>query len=136
MNTTPAEETLPLRQLISTMFQNFSDGDIEGMERLLAPDCTLWDLFVPDLVAGTQQRLQFHEADRAQSKARGELTWNIRFVREEIWDDFALMCYYFDFTYAEPNGMQATVRITDVLRRTDGEWHIIHHHEGRSPAQD
>ncbi|GGO61931.1 YybH family protein [Nonomuraea cavernae] len=133
--TTPAErqELDRLRQLITTLFENFGNGDIDAMETLLADDCTLWDLFVPDLVVGRQQRLDFHETDRAQSKARGEFAWNINFVREEMWGDVALLCYYFDFTYGEPNAMSASVRITDLLRRRDGEWKIVHHHEGRTP---
>ena len=100
---------------------------------MLADDCTVWDVFTPEFIVGKEARREFHEKDRAQSKARGPLTWDSRFVRVDVWGDLALACYYLDFEYQEPGAMTGSVRITDVLRREEGKWTVIHHHEGLIP---
>ena len=48
--------------------------------------------------------------------------------------DTALARYYLNFAYAPPNAASGRIRITDVLRRFDGRWKIVHHHEGLVPT--
>lgn len=130
---TGTDETAALRAAVLTMFERFAQGDIAGMEEVLADDCTLWDLATPRLIAGPAERNAFHDGDREQSRARGALTWEVEFLREDVWGDVGLVCYTYDFAYAPPNPAAVTVRITDVLRRVDGAWSIVHHHEGPVP---
>lgn len=122
-----------IERAIRSIFESFQSGDIHGLEDMLAEDCTVWDVFTPEFIVGREARREFHEADRAQSQARGPLTWNARFVRTEVWNDLALACYYLNFEYQEPGAMTGSVRITDLLRRENGRWSVIHHHEGLIP---
>ncbi|MEI6250618.1 MAG: nuclear transport factor 2 family protein [Actinomycetes bacterium] len=126
-------EQVEIKRVINLIFESFQAGDIEGMEKLLAHDCSVWDVFTPEFVIGTEARREFHEKDKAQSKARGALTWGSRFVRLDVWGDLALACYYLDFEYQEPGAMVGSVRITDVLKQINGAWQVIHHHEGLIP---
>ncbi len=130
---TSQAERNEIMSVVNSVFESFEAGDILGIEKTLAEDSSVWDVFTPQLVIGREGRREFHEADKAQSTARGKLTWNSRFVRVDVWGDTALACYYLDFEYKEPNAMIASVRITDLLRRIDGAWKIMHHHEGIIP---
>ena len=126
-------ERAEIERAIRSIFENFQAGNIHGLESMLADDCTVWDVFTPEFIVGKEGRREFHEADKAQSQARGALTWNARFVRVDVWEDLALACYYLDFEYEEPGAMIGSVRITDLLRRQLGKWIVIHHHEGLVP---
>jgi len=52
----------------------------------------------------------------------------------DVWGDVAVARYLLEFEYQPPGALIGTVRITDVLRRIDGRWLIVHHHEGLVPA--
>jgi hypothetical protein len=62
------------------------------------------------------------------------LSWDMETPVIDHWDDTALARYYFNFAYKPPNAASGRIRITDVLRRFDGKWKIVHHHEGLVPA--
>ncbi|MSZ87659.1 MAG: DUF4440 domain-containing protein, partial [Actinobacteria bacterium] len=95
-------ERVEVERAIRSIFENFQSGDVHGLESVLADDCTVWDVFTPEFIVGKEARREFHEKDKAQSKARGPLTWDSRFVRVDVWGDLALACYYLDFEYQEP----------------------------------
>ena len=119
---------------IRGMFERFAAHDPHGVEAALHPDCTVWDLFVPELICGVEARRRFHEDDQQQAQARGALTLNIDDPLIDVWGDTAVARYFLHFRYEPPNAISGTVRITSVLRRTQGEWRIVHHHEGLLPG--
>ncbi len=119
---------------IRRMFEDFVDHDADAVESALHEDCTVWDVFVPDLIMGKETRLAYHQADQAQSQARGPLDLRVEMLRTDVWDDFALSRYLVRFDYQPPNATAGVVRITTVLRRIEGEWVIVHHQEGMIPA--
>lgn len=119
---------------IRHMFDEFRAHRPEGVEAALHADCTIWDVFVPDLIQGKANRVKYHAADQAQSQARGPLTLTVDEPVTTVWGDTALARYYLRFTYAPPNATSGAVRITSVLRRENGRWSIVHHHEGIVPG--
>ena len=52
----------------------------------------------------------------------------------DVFGDAAVARYLLEFEYQPPRALMGTVRITDVLRRIDGRWVIVHHHEGLVPT--
>ncbi len=119
---------------IQHMFDLFCAHDAAGVEAALHDDCTVWDVFVPDLIQGKETRLAYHEADQAQSLARGPLDLRVEWLRTDVWGDTALARYLVRFDYEAPNATSGVVRITSVLRRQeDGRWLIVHHQEGMIP---
>lgn len=129
-----SNETKAVAAAIHGMFQRFAEHDEAGTEAALHPDCTVWDLFVPDLIVGVEARRKFHADDQKQAQARGPLTLNIDEPLVDVWGDTALARYFLHFRYEPPNAVSGTVRITSVLRRTEGKWLIVHHHEGLLPG--
>ena len=120
--------------LIQGVFDSFAQRDVQGMEDLLHDDCTLWDLFEPELIEGKEEREAFHERDKTQSMARGRLRIAIDPLKLDVYDDVAVARYWLKFHYEPPNATSGRVRITDVLLRTPNGWRIVHHHEGMAPS--
>ena len=119
--------------LIQGVFDSFADRDVQGMEDVLHEECTVWDLFEPELIEGREEREAFHERDKTQSMARGALRISIDPLKLDVYDDVAVARYWLEFDYEPPNATSGRVRITDVLLRTPSGWLIVHHHEGMAP---
>jgi len=123
-----------LIEIIHARFAAFKDDDVPGLEHHLADEITLWDVFVPQLIRGPDERRAYRQADQAQMRARGPLTIKIEEPVIDIWPAFAVARYYLAFSYEPPNPASGTVRITDVFKNADGKWLIVHHHEGLVPT--
>jgi ketosteroid isomerase-like protein len=128
------EAAREIEATIRVMFQKFMDHEPGGVESALHDDCTVWDVFTPDLIQGRAERERFHEADQKQAQARGPLTMAIGPMVTSVWGDTGLARYVLTFAYQPPNPAEGTVRITSVLRREGGRWRIVHHHEGIVPT--
>jgi uncharacterized protein (TIGR02246 family) len=123
-----------IASLIRGIYEAFAGGNIGAIESALADDCTVWDVFTPQLIKGREQRERFHEADQRQKSSRGALTWRLDEPLIDVWGDTAIARYVLEFAYAPPRVVEGTIRITDVLRKRDGRWRIVHHHEGTMPS--
>lgn len=128
----PAEEEI--WSTVRSIFESFAARSEAGIETRLADDCTVWDVFEPELINGRAERDAFHRRDRAQSEARGPFSWELIPLQASVFGEIAIARYYLDFEYQPPGAAAGRVRITDVLRRAPGGWQIIHHHEGLSPG--
>ena len=122
-----------VEQVIRGMYRAFTEHRPQDIEAALHEECTIWDVFTPQLIRGRAERDRFHEADQAQSQARGPLTLRVDTPVISVWGDLAVARYYLDFRYEPPNAVAGRVRITSVLRHEDGTWRIVHHHEGVVP---
>lgn len=123
-----------IADLIAGMFRSFAEHRPDSIEGCLAEGCTVWDVFQPRLINGRAERLKFHQADQDQSQRRGKLTYSLTPPLIDVWENTGLARYYLTFEYEAPNALAGRVRITDVLRRIDGSWLIVHHHEGMTPS--
>lgn len=120
--------------IIKGMFTAFEDHNPDGIEGPMHPDATVWDVFTPHLIRGTEERKKFHADDQEQMQARGPLTLTIEDPEVSAWADTAIACYYINYKYEPPNAAEGQVRITNVFRKIDGKWLIVHHHEGAVPT--
>ena len=121
--------------LIKRVFASYQQYDPALVERCDAPECTLWDLFEPELVhGGSAARAEFRKQDMADSSRRGALHIDIEEPLVDVWGDVAVARYYLDYRFDPPGALAGRVRITTVARRIDGEWRRVHHHEGQVPT--
>ncbi len=120
--------------IIRGIFTAFEDHDPDGIEGHMHPDATVWDVFTPDLIRGRKERDAFHAEDQKQMQARGPLSLSLEDPDVDVWENTAIAKYYLSYTYQPPNAAEGRVRITDVFRRMDGKWRIVHHHEGAVPT--
>jgi ketosteroid isomerase-like protein len=120
--------------ILRGLFESFSQRDESGLESDMDPDCTVWDVFEPELIVGSDEREAFPQSDRQQSPARGTLSWELEPLNLDVIGDLAIARYYLHFTYQPPHPTQGRVRITDKHQNKSGVWKIIHHHEGITPG--
>jgi ketosteroid isomerase-like protein len=129
------KDKLAVADLVHRIFDSYRQFDPALLERCDAPECTIWDLFEPELVrGGSAARAEFRKKDMSDSRRRGPLRIDIEEPVVDVWGDFAVARYYLDFEFEPPGAMQGRVRITTVARRIDGEWRRVHRHEGAVPA--
>jgi ketosteroid isomerase-like protein len=122
-------------QLVHRIFSSYQQFDPELLDQCDAPECTIWDLFEPDLVrGGSVARAEFRKKDMSDSRQRGPLSINIETPIVDVWGDFAVARYYLDYEFKPPGALKGRVRITTVARRIDGKWRRVHHHEGVVPT--
>lgn len=131
---TATETAAEITAIIKGIFTAFEDHDPDGIEGHMHPDSTVWDVFTPQLIRGLEEREKFHAEDQKQMQARGPLSLTVGDPEVSTWGDTALACYYLTYSYEPPNAAEGQVRITDVFRRIDGKWLIVHHHEGTVPT--
>jgi ketosteroid isomerase-like protein len=119
--------------IIKGIFNAFADHDPDGIDSHMHPDSTVWDVFTPHLIRGQAERDAFHAEDQKQMQARGPLTLKVEEPVVNAWGDTAIALYYLEYSYEPPNAASGRVRITDVFRKVEGKWMIVHHHEGTVP---
>jgi ketosteroid isomerase-like protein len=120
--------------VVKRIWDRFLARDPQGMLACLHADCTIWDVFQPQLV--TRRDLEAYvDSDYGQSMARGPLSHVLDDFVTDVWDDAAVVRFLNRFEYKPPNALRGHIRITCVLRRFPrGGWLVVHVHEGDVPA--
>jgi len=128
-----AETIALIEDRVRQVWQRFAEQDPKGMLDLLHPECTVWDIFQPDLVSREEMEA-YVEKDYEQSAARGALTYSMSPMTTSVWGDAAICRFLLSFTYEAPSPAEGTGRITCVLRQfPDDGWLLVHVHEGHVP---
>jgi ketosteroid isomerase-like protein len=115
---------------IDDMYDAFLAGDRARFDTHLHPGVTTWESHLPDLLPD-RAALDAHRDRRDAAGARPALSrLAAERMRVDAWGDTGLARY---LLAAEPAGGDPVrrYRVTDVLRRTDGAWRIVHHHAER-----
>ena len=122
--------------LVHRIYSSYLKFDPALLETCDTEDCTIWDLFEPDLVrGGPKARAAFRNKDMSDSRKRGPLTIDIEEpIVVDGWDDVAFARYYLSYEFKPPGALSGRVRVTTIARRVDGEWRRVHHHEGDVPG--
>ena len=122
--------------LVHKIFSSYLKFDPSLLESCDTEDCTIWDLFEPELVrGGPRARAEFRKKDMSDSQQRGPLTIDIQEpIIVDGWDDVAFARYYLHYEFQPPGALAGQVRITTIARKIDGEWRRVHHHEAEVPT--
>ncbi|GAA2413708.1 hypothetical protein GCM10010404_84650 [Nonomuraea africana] len=111
--------------VVTGMYDAYARGDRAGIDRLLHPEATIFDSAAPGLITSRAQLDKVRDARPTDGPAETGLRAYDEVV--DVWGDTALARYLLRVDYA--TGEFEVVRTTTVLRRTDGEWLIVHVHE-------
>ncbi|MFI6502995.1 nuclear transport factor 2 family protein [Nonomuraea typhae] len=109
--------------VITGMYDAYTRGDREGIDRRLHPDATIFDSAHPDLITTRDQLNKVRDARPEE----GQVTLSAYDEVVDVWGETALARYVLRVAFAP--GAAEIVRTTSVLRRVDGEWLIVHVHE-------
>lgn len=134
MSRQDTEDARAVEELVRDIFKCFVEHRTDDMAARIHESCTIWDVFVPDLLMGAAEKEKYYAADREQSQARGPLTLTIEDPVIDVWGDIGLARYYLNFDYRPPNATSGRVRITTVALRENGVWKMVHHQEGMVPT--
>ncbi|GAA3120155.1 DUF4440 domain-containing protein [Streptosporangium carneum] len=111
---------------IDDMYDAFLRADRARFDGHLHAEVTTWESHLPGPLR-TRAELDAYRDERDRSGARPALAglsaWDKRI---DVWGDTGVARYVL---VAEPHdGPAEHSRVTDVLRRADGVWLIVHHH--------
>lgn len=110
---------------ITDMYDAFQSGDRSRFDSHLDADVTTWESHLPHLVSRSE--LDSYRDNRPDEERPKLHELRVDPQRVEAFGDHALARYELVAIAAE--GEEAEVsRVTDVLRRTETGWVIIHHH--------
>lgn len=110
---------------IADMYDAFQSGDRSRFDSHLDADVTAWESHLPRLV--NRQELDDYRDNRTPEERPKLVELRVEPQRIETWGDHALASY--ELIAVASEGAEPEVsRVTDVLRRTETGWLIIHHH--------
>ena len=134
MTNIESAEVAAVESRVRAVWDRFVAQDPKGMLALLHPECTVWDVFQPNLV--TKADIEAYVArDFEQSSARGKLHHRMDNFRTTVWGDFAICRFNAWHRYEPPNPHEGHGRTTCVLRKfPDRGWLLVHVHEGARPT--
>lgn len=117
--------------VVTDLYQAYLDDDRLRLEGHLADGCTMWETASPglrtkaDLVAARQAAFGKPAAPR-KSPLRLDATEPVVVVS----GDLAYEHHVLDAVF-EDSSLDEHLRCTSALRRVDGVWRFVHHHEER-----
>ncbi len=122
-----------VEKVVRQVWEHFFAQEPDKMLALMHADCTVWDVFQPDLV--TKHDMEAYVAgDYEQSAARGSLTVKQSNFLTTVWGDAATCRFNAYHKYEPPGAHEGRGRTTCVLRKFPDEgWLLVHVHEGALP---
>ena len=121
----PEHDKSLIRGVVQDLYAAYLDGDRGRLEAHIDASCTLWDSAVPEL--RTKSDLQAARRDVPPTGPQPiDLVasgWQIR-----VWDDTACESHALTAVFPDDTPPQY-LRCTSVMRRIEGIWKFVHHHE-------
>jgi len=112
---------------IDDMYDAFLAGDTERFDTHLHAEVTTWETHLPGPLR-TRAELNDYREQRDAAGHRPQLAvLAARDKRIDVWDDFGVARYVL-VSQLGADDEPEFARVTDVLRRIDGRWVIVHHH--------
>ena len=117
-----------VENVVRKVWQHFLAQEPDKMLALMHADCTVWDVFQPDLV--TKHDMQAYVAgDYEQSAARGSLMFEQSDFLTSVWGNTAICRFNSYHRYEPPGAHEGRGRTTCVLRKFPEEgWLLVHVH--------
>ncbi|MFE7379573.1 nuclear transport factor 2 family protein [Streptomyces zhihengii] len=122
-----------VRALIGDLYAAL--GDWDAFARRLDPRVTVWESDADGMLHGTGQVDALRTRRRAGlTAATVPLSVTPEDLLVDTWQDGAVARYVLRAAYPGHLSDQC-YRVTDVLRRSDAGWHIVHHHSEALPRE-
>ena len=97
--------------LVRRIYGSYLKFNPDLMEACDTDDCTIWDLFEPDLVrGGPKARAEFRNKDMTDSRKRGPLSIDVHDpIVVDGWGDVAFARYYLSYEFKPPGALAGEV---------------------------
>lgn len=103
-------------------------GDRPAFDRHLHPDITIWESDAEEMLRGTAELDRLRDTRADAEGAERPVRVAAESLLTDIWGETAVARYMLRVAHAAPARPDTCFRVTDVLRRTDRRWLIVHHH--------
>jgi hypothetical protein len=122
-----AQDEAAVASVIKRLYRSL--GDRPAFDGHLHPEITIWESDADDMLYGTAQLDDLRDR-RAAAAADSPVPTSVapETMRIDVWGDTAVARYVLRAIYGDYVGEERAFRVTDVLRRIDMEWLIMHHH--------
>ncbi|KQQ05756.1 MULTISPECIES: YybH family protein [unclassified Rathayibacter] len=125
MTTADVDEREEVLESLRDMYRGYLENDRSRFDRHLHDSTTTWESHLPRLYSRAELDAFRDARSAGERPAVAELRVEPR--RVEVWGATALAAYL--LVVVPPGGGEPeSTRITDVLRREEDGWRIVHHH--------
>ncbi|MBQ1049111.1 nuclear transport factor 2 family protein [Micromonospora sp. C51] len=114
-----------LTSTITDMYRSL--GDRSAFDAHLHPDLTIWESDADRLLTGLAALDVLRDRRAAETTGPAPVSVAPEQLHAESWDDTGLARYVLRARHADDRP-DVCFRVTDVLRRDDAGWRIVHHH--------
>lgn len=114
---------------LNDMYDSFVRGDRQRFDTHLDEELTAWESHLPRLL--DRQGLDSYRDRRTPDQVPRLAELRIVDPAIDVWGDRALARYELVSVPVDEHERVEVRRVTDVLRRTNQGWRIIHHHAER-----
>lgn len=114
-----------LTATISGMYRSL--GDRPAFDAHLHPDLTIWESDADQLLSGLAALDELRDRRAADAPGPAPAEVAPEQFRADAWGDTGLVRYVLRARHGDDRP-DVCFRVTDVLRRTDHGWRIVHHH--------
>jgi ketosteroid isomerase-like protein len=126
--TSAAAGAAAIAAAIDDMYDAFLAGDRRRFDGHLHAEVTTWETHLPGPLR-TREQLDAYRDGRDSAGHRPRLAVLVaRDKRIDVWGDTAVARYLLVARGTGERDRAESTRVTDVLRRVDGSWVIVHHH--------
>ena len=112
--------------VILDLYAAYLEGDRDRLESHLAAGCTMWDSAIPEL--RTKEDMLAARADGAPTRTVQPYALEATEPVVRVWGDTAYECHLLHAAFTDAS-LDERLRCTSVLRKIDGGWKYVHHHE-------
>ena len=119
--------------VIKNVYESYKNFDPKSIETVQLPEYSVWDGTLPQLFKSKAEVKEFHKKDQLNTKARGEFSFDIKPLKIDILGDIAIVLSSMNAEWKEPHSWKARMRITDIMKKVNGKWLMLHHHESVEP---
>lgn len=125
-----ANDTTGAAQLHDTIVELYRAlGDRAAFDARLHPEITVWESADPRLMRGIAELDELRGPAIAPEDRSTPLPLVVPTqIVADAWGDTGVVRYLLEVRESEQSPILETVRVTDVMRRGENGWHIVHHH--------
>ncbi|WP_433528182.1 nuclear transport factor 2 family protein [Micromonospora sp. CA-263727] len=113
--------------LIDDLYAAFLTGDRQRFDGHLHADVTTWETHLPGPLRSRAELDAYRDQRDAAGQRPRLAVLTAQDKRIDVWGEVGLARYVLVARSGDEDPPSAS-RVTDVLRRVDGRWQIVHHH--------
>lgn len=127
--TTMTADQLAVWAAMNSVYEGFLAGRSDDVDRLMAPEVTIWDSEEPELARGLAQLQQIRARRPTDPSAPTVVSIEATDPVIDVYGHVAVVRHLLRVAFADDQAAPQLVRNSSVWRLMDGRWLAVHNHE-------